>query len=111
MLTPTCCECCPIKQDPCNGLVVDVFPPIFVVVIGGIFIQIILKYLPETQTLIPSWASFLLKILVEIVLGYFIQKFSCIRNMWKAPSCNGIIALFFLFLFIPLLLPFVLRVL
>ena len=111
MSASSACECCPITQDPCNGLVVDIFPPIVLVAIGGLFTQIILQYLPETSSLIPNWGRTLLKLFVELLIGFCIQYFGCIRNMWKAPTCKGILFSFFFIIFAPLFLPFVLKVL
>ena len=110
-MTTMTCVCCPIDQDPCDGLVVGIFPAIVLVVIGGIFTRTILKFLPETRTLVPNWAQFVIGILVQLGVGYMIQYMGCIRNMWKTPSNNAILASLFFMIFAPLLLPVVLRAL
>lgn len=104
-------ECCPLQQDPCNGLVVDIFPPIVLVVISGSFVQILLKFLPETQKILPSWAHFLIKLLIQLGVGLLIQMIAGVRNMWKTPSSAGILASLFFMIFAPLFLPTVLKAL
>ncbi|USO02692.1 MAG: hypothetical protein H6850_01750 [Alphaproteobacteria bacterium] len=112
-MTEQGCACCPALegQDPCNALVAGVFPAIVLVVIGGIFTHVILKYLPETRTFIPKWAQFLVRFVVQVAVGYMIQNYGCVRNMWKVPTTNGILASIFFMVFAPLLLPIVLRAL
>ena len=105
------CVCCPVQQNPCDGLVVGIFPAIVLVVVSGTFVHIILKYLPETKTLIPKWAQFLVRFVVQLAVGYMIQKYGCIRNMWKTPSNNAILASLFFMVFAPLLLPVILKAL
>ena len=105
------CLCCPITQDPCNGLVVNIFPPIVLVAISGLFTRIILKHLPDTKDSVPGWLQFILRLLVQLIIGFCIQYFGCIRNMWKTPSCKGLLMCLFFMIFVPLLLPVVLKVL
>ena len=104
------CECCPISQEPCDGLVVNVFPPIVLVAASGVILNFLMKYLPDTSEVFPGWLQFLIKIIVERLVGFCIQYLGCIRNMWKQPSCTGILATFFFLVFMPALLPAVLRV-
>lgn len=104
-------QCCPLTPAPCDGLVVDVFPPIVLVAVSGILTSTLLQFLPETQNLIPTWGVFLIKFIVQLLIGYLIQNIAGVRNMWKAPTNSGILASLFLMIFTPLFLPIVLKVL
>ena len=110
MTLPSFCECCPVAQDPCNGLVLGVFQPIILVILIGILSQVFLQYLPAQNSL-PSWANILIVILIELIFGFFIQHFGCVRNMWQKPTCTALISAFLFIILFPLLLPVVLGVL
>ena len=110
MSISSACECCPIQQDPCNGLVLGVFQPIILIVLIGILSQVLLQYLPAKNTL-PSWSNLLVVILIELIFGFFIQHFGCVRNMWQKPSCKTLMTAFLFIIFFPLFLPIVLEVL